>query len=234
MKKIDIKRIDLGGANSYLVKCDDGYILVDTGIKGAGEKLVAILKKYDSKPEFIRLIILTHNHYDHIQGLTEVKQLTGAPVAIHEAETGLSGKEQPEKVNEASFLFRMIVKVFGSIKPKQEAIKITADIKIHDEMDLNKYGVDAKLYHVPGHSPGSICLITVDNQCVIGDTLFNMFPSTHYPIIVYNRKILADTYNKLNNIDSEVYYPGHGKQISRAMFQKRIMNRAKYFKTGGQ
>ena len=216
MKKIDIKCIDLGGSNSYLVKCDDGYILVDTGIKGAGEKLVSILANYDSKPENIRLIILTHNHYDHTQGLMEVKQLTGAPVAIHEAETGLSGEAQPAKVNEAPFLFRMIIKAFGSITPKQEAAKINIDIKIYDEMDLNEYGFDAKLYHVPGHSPGSICLVTADNQCVIGDTLFNMFPGTHYPIIVYSRKILADTYNKLNNINPEVYYPGHGKPISRA------------------
>ncbi|MCD6322612.1 MAG: MBL fold metallo-hydrolase, partial [Clostridiales bacterium] len=211
MKKIDIKRIDLGGSNSYLVKCDDGYILVDTGIKGAGEKLVPELKKYNSKPENIRLIILTHNHYDHTMGLIEVKKLTGAPVAIHEAETGLSGEEQPAKVNEASFLFRMIVKVFGSITPKQETAKIIADIKICDEMDLSEYGVDAKLYHVPGHSPGSICLVTADNQCIIGDTLFNIFPGTHYPIIVYSRKILADTYNRLNNLNPEVYYPGHGK-----------------------
>ena len=234
MKKIDIKRINLGGSNSYLVKCDDGYILVDTGIKGAGKKLVSELKKYNSKPENIRLIILTHGHYDHTQGLTEVKQLTGAPIAIHEAEIGLSDEEQRSKVNESSFLFRMIVKVFARITPKQKLDKVIADIKIYDEMDLKEYGVKAKLYHVPGHSPGSICLVTADKQCVIGDTLFNVFPGTHYPIIVYSRKILADTYNKLNSINPEIYYPGHGKPISRAMFQKRIMNRAKYFKSGGQ
>lgn len=234
MKKIEITRIDLGGSNSYLVKCDDGYILVDTGTKGAGEKLVLELKKYNAKPEDINLIILTHDHYDHTMGLNEVKKLTGAPVAIHDAEIELSDEEKQVKVNEASFLFRMIVKVFGSITPKQEIIKIIADIKINDEMDLNEYGVSAKLYHVPGHSPGSICLVTADNQCVIGDTLFNTFPGTHYPIIVYSRKILAETYNKLNNINPEIYYPGHGKPISREMFQKRIMNRTKYFKAGGQ
>ncbi len=234
MKKNEIKQINLGGSNSYLIKGSDGYILVDTGIKGAGKKLVSELKILNAKPENIRLIVLTHDHYDHTQGLMEVKQITGAPVAIHEAENVLPGQEQSFKVNESSFIFKMIVKIFGSITPKQELNDITADIKIHDEMDLNDYGVDAKLYHVPGHTPGSVCLITADNQCVIGDTLFKMFPGTHYPIIVYNRKILADTYKRLSILNPAVYYPGHGKPITRVMFQKRVMNRSKYFKTGGQ
>lgn len=233
MKKNEIKKINLGGSNSYLIKGKEGYILIDTGIKGAGEKLISELQEIGATPENICLIVITHDHYDHTQGLMEIKEITGAPVAIHKDEMDLSVEEKSLKKNESSLIFRMIVKIAGSMTPEQEIKKVIADIEIQDEMDLSDYGVDAKLYHVPGHSPGSVCLITADNNCLIGDTLFNMFPGTYYPIIVYSREKLAKTYKRLSNLNPLVYYPGHGKPISREMFQKRIMNRAKYFKVGG-
>lgn len=233
MFKIEVIPFKPGGSNSYLIKCKEGYILIDAGIKGAGKKLTEKLRELGSKPGDIKLIILTHSHYDHVQGLDEIKRITKAPVAIHKDELTLSGSESL-KNNESSFVFRMIVKAFSGITPNSDEEGIKADILISGDMDLSEYGLDAKILHTPGHSPGSVCIITNDGQCLCGDTLFDMFPGTHYPIIVYNRKKLAETYRRLDSINPHVYYPGHGKPISRAKFKTRIMARDKYFKTGGQ
>lgn len=234
MKKIEILPVKLGGANSYLVKCNPGYILVDAGLKGAADKLAEALDKLDVKPGDIRLIIITHNHYDHTGGLEEIKELTGAPTAMHKAEVDSVVDVKSFKDNQASMMFRLIVKIFGSMTPKQDMGGFTADIELHDGMNLDKYGIDAKIVHVPGHTPGSVCVVTADGQCLIGDTLFDMFPGTHYPIIVYNRAELAESYKKLEKLNCSIYYPGHGKPITKEMFMKKIIGRPSYFKTGGK
>ncbi len=232
MKKITVRKLKLGGSNGYLLDCEGGYILVDTGIKGAGRKLSTRLQEIGSKPSDIKLIVLTHSHYDHIQGLEEIKKLTGAPIAIHKDELTMFGRESL-KNNESSFIFRMIIKVFGGITPDAEQEIIEPDILITEDIDLGEYGVDAKIIHTPGHSPGSVCILTGDKQCICGDTLFDTFPGTHYPIIVYNRIKLANTYRKLDLLDPDIYYPGHGKPITRERYKSKIMGRGKYFKTGG-
>ncbi len=234
MYKTEIIPIKPGGSNSYLIKSEDGYILVDAGLKGAAQKLLGELQSLQSKPEDIILIIVTHNHYDHIQGLAEVKKLTGAAVAMHKDEIMKPGEEDIIRKNESSLIFRLIVKLFEQVNPNIISDTVNVDIDIVDGMNLREYGVDAKIIHTPGHSPGSVCIVTDDGQCICGDTLFNMFPCTHYPIIVYNRKKLAGTYRRLDSINPDIYYPGHGKPITREMFKTKIMNRKKYFKTGGQ
>lgn len=234
MFKTEITKINLGGSNSYLLKCKDGSILVDTGLKDAAKKLKKELSVLNMKPEDIILIVITHNHYDHTQGLEEIKKMTKAPVMIHKAELDNDGIGDDGYVNNSSMLFKIIVKAVGKLMPANETVTIKADVEIADEYDLRKYGVDARIIHTPGHSPGSVCIVTGDRQCIAGDTLFNMFPGTHYPIIVYDKKELIKTYRLLDEIDSLIYYPGHGKAITRKAFKKKIMNRKKYFITGGE
>ena len=231
--KTKILKINMGAANSYLIKCERGYILVDCGSKNAGTKLLYELDKLKAVPDDIKLIIITHDHYDHTGGLAEIRRITKAPVAVHEDEFLVPPGTKPSTGNQSSFLFRLIVNIFNSVTPKAEKNIDEPYINISNEMSLENYGVNAKIIHTPGHSRGSVCILTEDGQCIAGDTLFNMFPVTHYPIIVYSRKLLADTYRKLDELNSDIYYPGHGNPISKVDFKRRIMKRSKYFKIRG-
>jgi glyoxylase-like metal-dependent hydrolase (beta-lactamase superfamily II) len=227
----EILELNTRGSNVYLLKGTGGYILIDTGMKGTAKKLSQKLEELGSVPADIKMIVLTHTHYDHIEGLDEVRKLTGAPVVLHEGELKeidlLSFKR-----NESSFVFRLIVKVFGGLTPKEDQNDINPEIQLKGDMDLAEFGFDANIIHTPGHSPGSVCVVTSDGQCICGDTLFDIFPGTHYPIIVYNREVLADTFRKLEEYNPSVYYPGHGKPITREKFKSRVMSRPKYFKSG--
>jgi glyoxylase-like metal-dependent hydrolase (beta-lactamase superfamily II) len=207
--------------------------MIDAGMKGTAKRLAEKLEELGAAPEDIKLIVLTHGHYDHIDGLDEVRKLTGAPVAVHESEIRPFDKLSLDS-NESSAVFRMMIRIISKITPKEDSTAIKPDILITNDMELSKYGADAKIIQTPGHSAGSICVLTDDGQCVCGDTLFDMFPGTHYPIIVYSRKILADTYRKLDEINPSVYYPGHGKPITREKYKTRIMGRVKYFSSGDE
>jgi glyoxylase-like metal-dependent hydrolase (beta-lactamase superfamily II) len=57
--------IRLGSANAYLVPGREGYILIDTGDPGLTFLLFRALDRHQISPREIRLIILTHIHYDN-------------------------------------------------------------------------------------------------------------------------------------------------------------------------
>lgn len=87
-------------------------------------------------------IILTHHHFDHVNAADSLKARTGAEIICH---------------RETSTLLR------GN----------TSYDKLIDDGDTFKIGNNVvSCLHVPGHAPGSICLVVGDKWLVTGDTLF--------------------------------------------------------------
>ena len=87
----------------------------------------------------------------------EMKEYTGAPIAAHklDAEWPSNGKHYPIKPR--GFRGRMMVMLFRFMKRPAPPI-VKPDIVIDGEFDLNQFGVDAKVIHTPGHTPGlDIC-----------------------------------------------------------------------------
>ena len=51
-----------------------------------GWDAAAILAKARSLDLTIKLILITHGHFDHIGAVTDLREATGAPVALHPLE----------------------------------------------------------------------------------------------------------------------------------------------------
>ncbi|MDP2925352.1 MAG: MBL fold metallo-hydrolase [Nanoarchaeota archaeon] len=61
------------GSCVYLLKIGKDNILIDTSSKDNSDELTHELKKLKVEPEDIHIILLTHNHYDHIGNLSLFK-----------------------------------------------------------------------------------------------------------------------------------------------------------------
>ncbi|MEM3079378.1 MAG: MBL fold metallo-hydrolase, partial [Thermoproteota archaeon] len=72
-------------ANPYLLARVDGKIvIVDTGMPGDAKKILEYLStKMNKNPKDLKTILLTHCHPDHAGSALEIKELTGAKIAIH-------------------------------------------------------------------------------------------------------------------------------------------------------
>lgn len=105
----------------------------------------------------VKTIVITHAHIDHIGGAHQLRELTGAPVYMHEADTMLSDRLDMQ----AGWL--------GIATPPNPGIDIPAV-----EGDLLKVGaIEAQVIHTPGHTPGSITLfLASEKRLIAGDTLF--------------------------------------------------------------
>jgi len=80
--KIDIVVTGMIQENCYLVSDDSGI----AAVVDPGDNADKILNRIDSEGLKVEWILLTHGHYDHVGAVADVRNATGAKVAIHEAD----------------------------------------------------------------------------------------------------------------------------------------------------
>ena len=88
-------------------------------------------------------------------------------------------------------------------------------MQVTDGFDLTEYGLDARVIHIPGHSKGSIGVLTSDGQLICGD-LFENTDENDSPKINSLMDDLEEakrSINKLNNLKINNVYPGHGRSF---------------------
>ena len=82
---IAIHTIPLGFDNTYILK-DQGTIMIDSGEPKKSKAFIKGLKSASITPDEIKLMVLTHGHWDHIGSAAEIKEITGAKIVMHQNE----------------------------------------------------------------------------------------------------------------------------------------------------
>lgn len=218
----EIKIINFGGVNCYLVKAGDGFVLIDTGLP---TKRTALEKELDSagcKPGSLKLIVLTHGDYDHAGNAAYLREKYGTKIAMHNSDSGRvergdwnwNLKAKPDKF---SIIFR-IVSFF--IRPgKFDTFK--PDIYVEDGQGLSEYGFDAKVLHLPGHTKGSIGLLTASGDLFCGDLMDNMFGKPGLQFFIDDLAAANASVEKLKKLNIKTVYAGHGKPFPMELFLKK-------------
>ena len=84
--------LKLGMTNCYLISGGEDYVMVDAGPPNAVEKFRQKLDQLRIAPAQIKLIFITHMHFDHMGSLAGISQLTGAKSAMHHLDKELVEK----------------------------------------------------------------------------------------------------------------------------------------------
>jgi hydroxyacylglutathione hydrolase len=211
----EIRVINLGFVNCYLVKTDRGFILVDTGIRGRRSGLEKALISSGCKPGNLQLIILTHGDIDHTDNGAYLRDKYQARIAIHRNDSPMveNGAMRPKR-KVKSLLLRMmhvLMRISGGMEKMTAGFeKFTPDLFLEEGQSLKEYGFDATVLHIPGHTKGSIGILTGNGDLLSGDTLENR-NGPHPATIVENEVELAASLERLKQLDIKTVYPGHGK-----------------------
>lgn len=201
----------------YIIK-DRGAILVDGGTFNEVGSFPKILLKNNLFANEIKLIILTHGDFDHVGGCKELKELTGADVAIHENDR--NNLEQgifhwPEGVTPWGRFSRSMFKPM--LMKKMAFPPVKADLVLGDEnMSLEEFGINGKIIFTPGHTMGSLSVLLDTGEAFVGCLIHNKAPFVFkpgLPIYAVDIQLLKKSLRKVIDLGAKILYPGHGNPV---------------------
>lgn len=170
------------------------------------ESVSWILEELEKNALHLKMILLTHSHWDHIGGLSELKKKLSTPVYVHIEDR--ANVEHPG-TDGLPLLF-----------PIQGVIP---EHSLEGDQVLNLGNIKIDVLHTPGHTPGGVCFwFPQEKVLVSGDTLFkgaigNLSFKTARP------RLMSSSLQKLWDLplDTKVI-PGHGEQTTIQAEQKQM------------
>ncbi|MCR5650449.1 MAG: MBL fold metallo-hydrolase [Lachnospiraceae bacterium] len=160
----------------------------------AGERIVHYL---EGEKLILKAVFLTHGHFDHITGVSEV--VAGLKVPVYAAR------------NEERVL--MDGELNESLDSYGRSITVKPDVLLDDGQEIEIAGMKIRMIETPGHTEGSCCYYYEEGKVLIsGDTLFaGSVGRTDLPTGSM-KQLLSSIENKLLQLPDDVeVYPGHGE-----------------------
>ncbi len=208
-----IRIILLGGmsGNCYLMEKDHGFVLIDTGSKSKRKKLEQALIGAGCLPGKLDLILLTHGDFDHAGNCAYIREKYLTKVALHAADVGMveTGNMFWNRQG-GNRLIKGVIKIFFKIT------RFTPDFTIDENSDLSPYGLNVKIYSLPGHSRGSVGFLVDDTDFFCGDLFANWKKTPAPGKIVDDRTEFNNSLNKVRDLKITTIYPGHGEPFPRS------------------
>ncbi len=181
-------------ANCYIIDGENDALIVDPGYL-EGE----ILKYVYNNKQKIKYILLTHRHFDHINGAVALRKLCDAPIVIHkDDECGLFSDDDS--------LANLCAGFYGNADPLSRA-----DVLVCDGDVLKTEDFEINVIHTPGHTIGGVAF-DVNGIVFSGDTIFKGtagrtdFPGGRHSELLSSISKLGELFS-----DDTVLYPGHGE-----------------------
>jgi len=189
--------------NCFLVACPKTH---DAMVVDPGEDGDRILKLANQEGLKIVKVVNTHCHFDHIGANRQLIEATGAELLLHAADQPLLAQARSQAAT------------FGlSAEPSPEPDRL---LDQGDTFDVGE--LTFKVFHVPGHSPGGICLLS-EGHLFVGDVLFaGSIGRTDLPGGDFDALVSGVRGRLFSLPDETIVHPGHGPDTT--IGQERRMN----------
>lgn len=130
------------GITALLVTSPKGHVLLDGGVAEAAPLVAANIEKLGFKLADVRWIVSSHEHWDHVAALAELKRLTGAsvaalPIAAEVLRTGKAHADDPQRAIADDFA------------------PVAVDRVLHDGEKIAVGKLVLTVHATPAHAPGS-------------------------------------------------------------------------------
>lgn len=189
--------------NPFQTRCsvvwneDKTCVIIDPGyIDAEREQIVAFIEEKKLIPT---AILLTHGHFDHIYGLTDLSRTYNIPVYMDMKETFSFEKTNP-----------YVCSMCGLPLPELPEEDIFINLKDGDSVESGK--ITFEVIGTPGHSVGGLCFLLREAKVLFcGDTLFaGAIGRTDHPGGDYDL-LMESIFGKLMPLDGDItVIPGHG------------------------
>lgn len=204
--KYSITRIKGGTDNCYIVSDGKNAILFDTASKENLQQVSDECSKYD-----LKLIVLSHPHFDHAENADALSKKFNVPVAYNEKDDGIFDDYDSQPLHSYGLVGFVVLKASLKVLSRTKVTRPQNRFFVKEGDTLAEYGFpDIKVTELPGHSKGSIGLLVADDALLAGDALDNWIrPGMGH--IYTDLEAEKKTVEKIRSFGKRTYYYGHGK-----------------------
>lgn len=201
---VEVHQIKCGTDNCYIVADGENAILVDTGSAAGLEKVIAECSKYKMK-----LIVLTHPHFDHAENAAAISERFDIPVAVNETDVELFENYDAQPLKSYGLVGRIVLGISLKVLRNTKVRRPEKLIFVKDGDSLKDYGIDAKIVSVPGHTLGSIGVDVEQKHFLAGDALDNWIrPALGHLFCDFDA--IRQSARKIKSLGERTIYYGHG------------------------
>ena len=191
-----VSRYELGpiGTNCYVVRAKPDAaeaVVVDPGGDAA-----RIQRELEEMSSSCAAILITHGHWDHLGGVADLADATGAPVHMADDE-------------------RVLLEDLNSFTPPGVELRpYVPQVSLRGDETLELAGIGFQTLRVPGHSPAHLAYYA-DGSLFSGDLVFagsvgrTDLPGADWDMLVDSIRMLADRFPP-----DTIVYSGHGPETT--------------------
>lgn len=196
---------DLG---CYLITTPKGHILINSGLKESVSLIRKNVEALGFKFADIKILLTTQAHYDHVAGLAEIKEITGAKMMVHEGDAQVLADG-----GHSDFVFGKNEGTFFA--------PVKADRIFHDGDTIQIGGPKLLVLHHPGHTKGSTSflidvkdekrswrVLIVNMPSILSETKLSGMPA--YPNV---GKDYQYTFESLKKLQFDLWVASHAGQF---------------------
>jgi glyoxylase-like metal-dependent hydrolase (beta-lactamase superfamily II) len=188
--------------NVFLVVDGSDAVMVDSGFPDDGSVNTRLEYLRSLGSPNLKLIALTHHHFDHSSGAYRYQQETGVPVAMHPVEAGLlkqaARSVSPERTAEER-------------KLRRQAARVKVDMQLDDGTAIPVGRLTLRALLMPGHSAGHMCFYLEDGKVLFsGDNVLGIGTTAIAPPPYGDMLQYLDSLRRMQSLDATIICPGHG------------------------
>lgn len=222
---VEITSVALGFDQCYVLK-GEAVIAVDGGQPNRVSEFDQALRAAAIARNDVRLVVLTHGHWDHIGSAPGIRALTGARLAMHRYEA-VGVADAPTPLSPGVTVWgKVLTALHKVVMPLIEVPPVTIDVMLDDDgLSLEDYGIPGRVIHTPGHTRGSVSVLLDSGQAFVGDLAMNRFPlrlSPGLPIFADDWAAVLRSWRTLLDSGVSKVYPAHGEPFPASVIENAI------------
>ena len=200
-----ITQIKGGTDNCYLITKGNEAMLFDTSSGPNLQMVMDACSGYEMK-----LLVLSHPHFDHAENADAIAKKFNIPVAYHEADDEIFDNYDAQPLKSYGIVGFVVLRMSLKVLRETKVVRPEEHFFVKEGDTFAEYGFpDVKVVELPGHTKGSIGLIVGGDELVAGDALDNWIrPGMGH--LYYDMDVQKKTYEKIRSLGVRKAYYGHG------------------------
>jgi glyoxylase-like metal-dependent hydrolase (beta-lactamase superfamily II) len=203
-----------------LLEYPHGLFLIDSGSPGMQAPVLEKMKQLGRAD--LKVIWITHAHYDHYGSAAALRKLTGARIGVHPADAKCmsAGQSPLGSTRRYGFIYPVIQPMVGRMWP---LLATPVDFTMDDGETLERFGLEATILYTPGHTPGHTCVLLSDGTAFAADLIARNPRPRLQDLLATDWSQLPGSLERLKSVHPRRVFTGHSRVALPGELLQKIM-----------